>query len=106
MSTTIATNRAPDEWKVIGIQAGASSNTQVTRPGPASKRRAPNWRNACSQAGAGGWASITATIRLWLGNRDQPRNLAFTEDNLQDFHGPKFEADVLESVDPDVIGLS
>src|SRR2546430_3615044 len=88
---------------MIGIQAGASSKTHVTRPGAASKRRAPNWRSACSQTGAGGWASITAMSRLWLGNRDQASNLVLSMNNIQHFDGPTFEADVLQAAEPVVV---
>src|SRR5438093_12681960 len=88
---------------MIGIQAGASSKTHVTRPGAASKRRAPNWRSACSQTGAGGWASITAMSRLWLGNRDQASNLVLSRNNIQHFDGPTCEADVLQAAQP-VVG--
>ena len=48
----------------MGIHAGASSMTQVTRPGAASNKRATNCRNACSQAGTGGWAEITDTAPI------------------------------------------
>src|SRR5438309_613830 len=102
---------------MIGIHAGASSRTHVTRPGPASKRRAPNWRMACSQAGAGGWASITATSRLcpprhagrWRRSRrrgwntDQAAGFVFDMKNLQHFDGPTFEADVLHATEPVVV---
>src|SRR5438874_10982321 len=88
---------------MIGIQAGASSKTHVTRPGAASKRRAPNWRSACSQTGAGGWASITAMSRLWLGNRDQASNLVLSMNNIQHFDGPTFEADVIQAAEPVVV---
>src|SRR2546425_12412444 len=90
---------------MIGIHAGASSRTHVTRPGPASKRRAPNWRMACSQAGAGGWGSITATSRLCLRNRDQAGGFVFYMKNLQHLYGPTFEADVLPATEPVVGGF-
>src|ERR1700674_5652393 len=50
---------------MIGIQAGASSRIQVISPGPASKRRAPNWRKACWRTDAGCSAGTVATFRLW-----------------------------------------
>src|SRR3989440_6378478 len=88
---------------MIGIQAGASSRTHVTRPGAASKRRPPNWRSACSQTGAGGWASITAISRLSLGNRHQAAPLVFDMNKIQHFDSPTFEADVLQAAEPVVV---
>src|SRR5712664_3650014 len=114
---------------MIGIHAGARSKTQVTRPGAASKNRAPNWRKACSQTGAGGWASITAIARLcpprdtgrgtspfigrWRAAPEGPRrrggntnrlpNLVMHMNNLQHFDAPTFEADVLNAPEPVVV---
>src|SRR5437660_12934138 len=80
-STAQATKIAPGNLKTIGIHAGAARRIQVIAPGAASKKRAPNWRTACSQAGAGGCASITAIDRLcpphsWGGGAAAPEGLA------------------------------
>src|ERR1700730_4148483 len=64
-NTAAATARAPGELKMIGIQAGASRRIQVISPGPASKRRAPNWRIACWRAETGCSAGTVAMNRLW-----------------------------------------
>src|ERR1700704_727053 len=64
-NTAAATARAPGELKMIGIQAGASRRIQVISPGPASKRRAPNWRKACWKADTGCSAGTAAISRLW-----------------------------------------
>ena len=56
--------RAPVEWKMIGIQAGASSRIQVVRPGAASNSRSPNWRSAWLKTDAGRVAGTVDTVRL------------------------------------------
>src|SRR6266849_9850163 len=73
------------------------------RPGVASKRRAPNCLKACSQTGAGGGASMTATVRLWLGNKDPGADLVLDVKKIQRFDGPTFEADVLKAEQPVVV---
>src|SRR6266851_926067 len=70
-----ATKIAPGSLKTIGIQAGAVSKTQVTAPGRASKKRAPNCLRACSQTGAGGWASSTAIPPIIRGIRKRVAGL-------------------------------
>src|SRR5207302_3288109 len=116
-STAQATKIAPGNLKTIGIHAGAARRIQVIAPGAASKKRAPNWRRACSQAGAGGWASITAIDRLcpphsWgiggqrrRGSRNKAGSEAFVFNmkNLQHLNAPPFGADVLNSPDPVVV---
>src|SRR2546421_7579355 len=101
---------APGSLKTIGIQAGAPSRIHVTAPGAASKKRAPNWRAACSQAGAGGCASITDTARLsspgMAGNRRTIGALVIGMNNLQHFDGPRFEADVLNAAEPVVVDFT
>src|SRR5690349_3902170 len=101
--TVHATTSAPVEWKTIGIHAGASSMIQVNRPGAASKNRAPNWRIACSQTGAGGRSWTSSTDRLWLRNRNWPFALVSGMENIQHFDGPTFEADVLQAAEPVVV---
>jgi hypothetical protein len=46
------------------IHAGASNSTHVISPGPASKRRAPNWRKANSTGDDGPAAGMVATRRI------------------------------------------
>src|SRR6185437_2088490 len=76
---------------------------QVTSPGAASKNRAPNWRTACSQAGAGGGAAMTDMARFWHGNRSREGTLVTSVKNLQRFDGPTFEAEVLRATEPVVV---
>src|SRR6185437_11493750 len=76
---------------------------QVTSPGAASKNRAPNWRTACSQAGAGGGAAMTDMARFWHGNRSRQGTLVTSVKNLQRFDGPTFEAEVLRASEPVVV---
>src|SRR5260370_19328000 len=102
---------------MIGIPAGARSSTQVTSPGAASNRRAPNWRRASSKAdvvrtlGAGAEAILT---RLWprqasgipIRNTGRPPRLVVDMENMKHFDGPTFEADVLQSSQPVVVAFS
>src|SRR2546428_8043727 len=60
--TPPATTKAPGQGKMIGIQAGASRSTHVTRPGAASKRRAPNWWRAWSKADGVRMAEAAAMV--------------------------------------------
>src|ERR1051326_9337579 len=51
-STPSATASAPYDANRNGIHAGASSSTQVTRPGAASSSRSPTWRTPEGVPGA------------------------------------------------------
>src|SRR5690242_18802807 len=102
-----ATKIAPGSLKTIGIQAGAVSSTQVTGPGSAAKNQAPNWRRACSQTGAGCWASSTAIPPIIRGIRMGRRALDWdVSTGIQHFDGPTFEADVLNAAEPVVVDFT
>src|SRR5260370_26125887 len=102
--TPPATTKAPGQGKMIGIQAGASSRTQVTRPGAASNSRAPNWCIAWSKADGGRMPGASAMgAGLVCRNTGECPWLVFSMENMKHFDGPTFEADVLQASNPVVV---
>src|SRR5256712_1822875 len=102
--TPAATTKAPGHGKMIGIQAGARSRIQVTSPGAASKRRAPNWWRAWSKADWGRmpWA-VAICLPVWGRNMNRRPGLVAGMENMKHFDGPTFEADVLQASEPVVV---
>src|SRR5258708_27308537 len=89
---------------MIGIQAGASSRTQVTRPGAASNSRAPNWCIAWSKADGVRMPGASAMgARLVWRNTGECPCLVSSMENMKHFDGPTFEADVLQASNPVVV---
>src|SRR5260370_10534922 len=99
--TPPATTKAPGQGKMIGIQAGASSRTQVTRPGAASNSLAPNWCIAWSKADGLRMPGASAMgARLVCRNTGEGPWLVSSMENMKHFDGPPFQADVLQASNP------
>src|SRR5712692_509920 len=89
---------------MFGIQAGASSRTQVTRPGAASNSLAPNWCIAWSKADGVRMPGASAMgARLVCRNTGECPWLVSSMENMKHFDGPTFEADVLPASNPVVV---
>src|SRR5437660_11746665 len=74
-STTPATNIAPLDAKICGIQTGASSRTHVIRPGATSSRRSPTCRIGVALAGASAWVGDATELIIGRRNTALPREL-------------------------------